>query len=50
MSHVQFHPKNHHYDRLFSLTSSESSWKPTVEMVNVLSAFMRKDFLTSKDN
>ncbi|KAK6734823.1 hypothetical protein RB195_018172 [Necator americanus] len=46
MSHVQFHPKDRVLDQLFASVigrSDSSSWKPNLDMMNMLSSFMRRD-------
>ncbi|KHJ75712.1 hypothetical protein OESDEN_24672 [Oesophagostomum dentatum] len=46
MSHVQFHPKDQVLEQLFASVvgrSDSSSWKPNLDMMNMLSAFMRRD-------
>ncbi|CAI4232738.1 unnamed protein product [Auanema sp. JU1783] len=42
MSHVQFHPKDEIFAQLFaSAQSSESSWKPSINVANFLPSFVK---------
>ncbi|KAK6031883.1 hypothetical protein OSTOST_01950 [Ostertagia ostertagi] len=46
VSHVQFHPRDRVLDQLFASVvgrSDSSSWKPNLDMMNMLSSFMRRD-------
>ncbi|EYC08519.1 hypothetical protein Y032_0065g3594 [Ancylostoma ceylanicum] len=45
MNHVQLYPKDRVFGQLFAsvLDRNDSSWKPNLDMVNMLSSFMRRD-------
>ncbi|VDP28353.1 unnamed protein product [Heligmosomoides polygyrus] len=46
VSHVQFHPRDRILEQLFASVvgrSDSSSWKPNLDMMNMLSSFMRRD-------
>ncbi|KIH50900.1 hypothetical protein ANCDUO_19018, partial [Ancylostoma duodenale] len=45
-SHVRLHPKDRVFDKLFESVvdrNDSSSWKPNLDMMNMLSSFMRRD-------
>ncbi|VDO87130.1 unnamed protein product [Haemonchus placei] len=46
VAHVQFHPRDRVLDQLFASVigrSDSTSWKPNLDMMNMLSSFMRRD-------